>query len=391
MIVELNNAFLKKGLICPPNKRKIEYVDSQRTGLYLMVQNSSQGRGTYYLRYNNAEGKTSHLKLGRTDVITLLEARKLVTKFKSEINLGADPAAQKSAVNAIPTLCQFFTDQYTPFASLRKRSFSKDESMFRLRINTAFGRKRLDQITRKNAMSFHNKLRESEGLSAASCDHHLKLLRRVMNLAVEWDIIEKNPLNRIPLFNEDNRVNVYIDDDQLRRLLKVLHTHRNRPTCNVLLFLLSTGARLNEALTATWSQVDRDNGVWVITALNSKSKRIRSVPLNDSAIQVLDSLDDSTEYLFVSHRTGTRLKSIHTGWKAIRELAGVPHLTIHQLRHSFASFLVNDGRTLYEVQQILGHSVPTVTQRYAHLSVKTLQSASQSASNRMNAAMVGNE
>ncbi|HET7090460.1 MAG TPA: tyrosine-type recombinase/integrase [Anaerolineae bacterium] len=58
--------------------------------------------------------------------------------------------------------------------------------------------------------------------------------------------------------------------------------------------------------------------------------------------------------------------------------AGLPHLRLHDLRHSFASFLVNDGRTLYEVQALLGHSSSKVTERYAHLSTKTLQEAANS-------------
>ena len=60
--------------------------------------------------------------------------------------------------------------------------------------------------------------------------------------------------------------------------------------------------------------------------------------------------------------------------------ASLPHLRLHDLRHQFASFLVNDGRTLYEVQKILGHSDAKVTERYAHLSLATLQEASNSAS-----------
>ncbi|MDO8311587.1 MAG: tyrosine-type recombinase/integrase [Sideroxyarcus sp.] len=67
-------------------------------------------------------------------------------------------------------------------------------------------------------------------------------------------------------------------------------------------------------------------------------------------------------------------------WTRLRNKAGLPHLRIHDLRHSFASFLVNSGRTLYEVQMILGHSQSIVTERYAHLSTKTLQDASNSAS-----------
>ncbi|HSV71292.1 MAG TPA: tyrosine-type recombinase/integrase, partial [Methylibium sp.] len=64
----------------------------------------------------------------------------------------------------------------------------------------------------------------------------------------------------------------------------------------------------------------------------------------------------------------------------LRAKAGLPHLRIHDLRHQYASFLVNSGRSLYEVQQILGHSDPSVTQRYAHLSSRSLQEAANSAS-----------
>jgi site-specific recombinase XerD len=67
-------------------------------------------------------------------------------------------------------------------------------------------------------------------------------------------------------------------------------------------------------------------------------------------------------------------------WSRLRSKAGLPQLRIHDLRHQFASFLVNSGRTLYEVQSILGHSDAKVTQRYAHLSSRSLQDAANTAS-----------
>jgi site-specific recombinase XerD len=70
----------------------------------------------------------------------------------------------------------------------------------------------------------------------------------------------------------------------------------------------------------------------------------------------------------------------HKVWNRLRNEADFPHLRLHDLWHNYASFLINSGRTLYEVQQILGHSDPTVTQRYAHLSAKSLQNAADSAS-----------
>ena len=154
--------------------------------------------------------------------------------------------------------------------------------------------------------------------------------------------------------------------------------------------LISVGSRLNEVLSAKWNQFDRANRVWRIPATNSKSKRVRSVPLNDSALDVLNQLDTegTFEYLFINKKTKNPYTRIHKAWHRIRKVAGVPFLRIHDLRHSYASFLVNSGRSLYEVQQILGHSDPKVTQRYSHLSSKSLQEAANSASKIISAATV---
>ena len=113
-----------------------------------------------------------------------------------------------------------------------------------------------------------------------------------------------------------------------------------------------------------------------------RGKVSRSVPLNDSALDVLTQLDTegTFDHLFVNHQTGIAYTTIHKVWGRLRRKAGLPHLRIHDLRHQYASFLVNSGRTLYEVQQILGHSDPKVTQRYSHLSSKALQDAANSAS-----------
>ena len=82
-----------------------------------------------------------------------------------------------------------------------------------------------------------------------------------------------------------------------------------------------------------------------------------------------------------------RLADMDTRIEAARQMvlnaarmkdAGLPWLRLHDLRHNYASMLVNSGRTLYEVQQILGHSQASVTERYAHLSTATLQEAANS-------------
>ena len=222
----------------------------------------------------------------------------------------------------------------------------------------------------------------AEGLAPATCNHHIKLLRYSLNLAIEWGLLETNAAARVAMLHEDNNVEHYLDDVELERLLEVLRSDENRTVCRIALFLLSTGCRLNEVLSARWDDIDVENRVFKIRAGNTKSKKIRSIPLNDSALDVLASLDTRGEFehLFINRRTGKPYVNITKVWHRLRKKAGLPHLRLHDLRHQFASFLVNDGRTLYEVQQILGHSTPKVTMRYAHLSSKTLQDAANSAS-----------
>ena len=381
-VVRITNAYVINDLKCPDGKNRIEYCDTELPGLYIEVRATSQGQGTYYLRYRDANGKTCHQKLGRTTEIDLMEARKRAKTQKAEIALGADPRKAERARKEVLTFTEFFENHYLPYVKPRKRSWKRDDELYTLRNKEVFGHKRLNQVTRQQIQSFQTDIL-TKGLAPATCDHHVKLIKHALNLAIDWGLLtEKNPAARIPLFNRDNKVEHYLDDVQLAKLLDVLRTDENRPVCLIAMFLLSTGARLNEALQATWSQIDKPNRVWRIPSTNSKSKRVRSIPLNDSALEVLAQLETEGKYenVFIGARRGKPLTTIMKVWSRLRNLAGLPHLRLHDLRHQYASFLVNSGRTLYEVQQILGHSDPKVTMRYSHLSSKSLQAAANSAS-----------
>lgn len=391
-IVKLTEAFISNGLTCP-DKPRIEFCDADLPGLYIEVRNGHPGHGTYYLRYKDATGKTCHQKLGRSTELTLADARKKAKTLKAEIALGADPRGAVKAQKAVITYADFFADHYLPYVKPRKRSWKRDEELFRLRIANVLGHRRLNEITRQQIQTFHSSLLD-QGLAPATCDHHIKLIRQSLNLAITWDMLEKNPAAGIKLFNVDNKVEHYMDADELQRLLAVLRANDPPNVCVIATFLLSTGARLNEALQATWSQIDRQNRVWRIPASTSKSKKVRSVPLNNSALDCLDGLEllstrdtptksampTKSDYLFVNRLTGKPLTTVHKVWARLRAKAGLPHLRIHDLRHQYASFLVNSGRTLVEIMQILGHSDSKVTLRYSHLSTATLQAAANSAS-----------
>lgn len=381
-VIKLSESFIRNNLQCPEGKHRIEYCDQELPGLYLEVRATSPNEGTFYLRYKDISGKTCHQKLARSTDITLVEARKKAKLQKMEIALKiSGPRAEEKARKAVLTFSDFFENHYLPYVMLRKRSWDRDEELYRLRIKKIFGNKRINQITRQEVQSFHTALKK-EGLADATSNHHIKLIKHALNLAIDWEMLDKNPVARVPLYFEDNKIEHYMDDVELNRLLTVLHTDENRPICLIALLLLSSGCRLNELLSAKWSDVNLEKGIFTIRATNAKSKKLRAVPLNESAIEVLHQLDTQGkfEYLFINRQTAKPYCNIHKVWHRLREKAGLKKLRLHDLRHQYASFLVNSGRSLYEVQQIFGHSTSVVTQRYSHLSTKVLNEAAQSAS-----------
>lgn len=377
-VVTFSQAFLATGLTCPPGQKRIEYCDKDCPGLLAEVRAGAGSVPTWYVRYK--QPTTKYKRLGDAKSMTLAQARKAALMFKAQFTPGSKPA-EAPALKGDMALDTFVKEHVNPYNVMRKRSHRRDLQFYK-RVGAKFGKCKLNEISRKEVQVFHNELVTKENLAPATADHHVVYMRRLLNLAVQWEMLEKNTLTNIPLMKVDNKVERYLSDEEAQRLVEVLTTDLAYGASYVLLFLLSTGARLNEAMRAKWEQIDLEKGIWRIPASNSKSKKTRSVPLNDSALWVLSQLWTQGEhpYLFVNKATNKPFVTITRAWYRLRDKAGVEGLRIHDLRHSFASFLVNGGRSLYEVQQILGHSDPKVTMRYAHLSGKALKETANAAS-----------
>ena len=266
MIIKLTDSIVSK-LQCPPDKNRMEWCDTEVKGMYVLGSSSGSVL-TYYLRYKDVHGKTCHQKIGRTSEISLADARKQAKQLKAEITAnGRDPRAEAKAQKAVLTLDEFWTQHYLPFATPRKRSIKRDEQIFRHQLQPTLGKLRLNQITRQQILALMAKHKAS-GLSEASADHIGRLARRLFTLAVQWEMLDRNPATRIELFNPDNRIEHYLDDEQLQRLLSVLKTYPAREVSLVCMFLLATGCRVNEALTARWDLVDRNNRLWRVSIVD---------------------------------------------------------------------------------------------------------------------------
>jgi integrase len=368
------------GLVCPAGKSKIEYAVAAEAGLFALVRSSATNAHPWMQRLKNEHGTNIYRKLGLVGQVSLSAARKLSREVKAEhlVAMKAQ-AASVPAVAADMTLERFFYDVYLPEAKIHKRSWDKDVSLFRLRIAAKFGHLTLSQITRREVQAFHHALL-AEGLSAASCNHYVVLMRRLLSVAVTLDMIQKNVLTGIQLMPVDNLRDVFLSPEQTERFVEVLTTDANRSVCMALLFMLNTASRKMETLKAKWCDIDLENQLWYIPAINNKSKRPKNLPLNAGALQILMQLESrgKSEYLFPSPESGRPYTTLARVFWRLRAKAGLPeNFRVHDLRSSFSARFLGAGGSIFSLQKLLGHQdVRTTTKHYARLSAKSLLEAS---------------
>jgi site-specific recombinase XerD len=146
-------------------------------------------------------------------------------------------------------------------------------------------------------------------------------------------------------------------------------------------FLMYTGARRHEVFTAEWQHINLERNSWYVPV--TKNGKPRYVMLNRRAVQIIEyarllqtqQYIHKPQWLFINPHTHKPYRCVFSKWSRIRAELGLHDVRIHDLRHSFASTLVNNGATLYEVQKLLGHSRSATTERYAHLANHRLQQA----------------
>jgi integrase len=391
MLVHLNAHFISTSLICPKNLRRIEFVSRTVKGFFIEVRSNQECCGTYYFRANNINGKMITQKIGHSSEISFSDAEMAAKKLKAELFLKISSGIDQSNTNLlkqkVPTINQYYESDYLPYIKQRNRSWKSADGIYRRYIKPVFGEIRLVDITRRMVIEFHAELK-NRGLAGATADHGLKVIRHMINTAKLNEVVTDNPAARVPLFNEFNQVNNTLSSEELQRLLSIL-TKRNTQVCLIARMLISTACRLSEITTATWSNCNIEERVLHISSDNSKSKKARSVPLNDSAIEVLrqSNTQGKYDYLFINPKTKTRYYSVHKAWNKIRIEAGLPNLRLHDLRHFVASQLASQGESIYIISKLLGHANVVTSERYSHVTHHAQSKASDKISSVIQDAM----
>ncbi len=279
------------------------------------------------------------------------------------------------------TLQEFFDSVYTPHMRTHKRSWKVDESITRRHIAPTFGKRPLKSIERHEVEAWMDRL--ARDLSPSTCNRVLAVFKTICSVAVRQNLLRGcPPCAGVRPLKVTSRRERFLSLDEARRLMRHLE-RSDRQEAFALRLLLRTGARKNEILKASWKHVRLDQRLLVVPL--SKSGRPRHIQLSDEAIAVLRALprrDDGT-WLFPYREENRPISDIYPFWNRVRQELGLQDVRVHDLRHSFASFLVNDGHSLYEVQKLLGHADPKTTMRYAHMGQNELRAAAQAVSHSL--------
>ena len=374
--VQLSPAFVKSA-VCPDGLKKIDFYDCEQRGFLLEVRRS--GGKTFYQRYTDDRGRERQFKIGPADVLTLSVARRRGRTVQAQALVGEDPQSRRIELRSIPTLAELVRDRYLPHVKSYKRSWRTDETMLRIHILPVVGSQYVDQIRAEPIAALVEKMREKK-YSTGTTNRAVIVLRHIFNLARKWRVpgVTENPTAGINLAPDVNRER-FLSLEEAQRLIVSIEQDENSVAANAIMLLLLTGARRNEITYAKWEHVDLDKRTLLVPL--SKSGKPRSIALNGAAVELLRAIQttSSNTYVFPSPTTGRPSPSLYFPWQRIRVRAGLPDLRLHDLRHSFASFLVNRGVSLYVVQGLLGHGNTRYTQRYAHLTADTLRDAAETA------------
>jgi integrase len=377
----------------------VDVYDTQQPGLVLRTRSS--GTHSYRVLLKHGQWYT----LGSSTVLTPAAARELARQVLGDLAHGIDPREKKRKA-AAATFDTFLEKHYEPWALIHLRSASSFLHRLKQNFSPLFGGKPLNEITPWAIERWRSaRLRGENAVKPGTVNRDLTALKACLSKAVQWRFVSVHPLQGVKRSKEDTtavvrflhadeeaslRAALIARDEERRRgrisandwrrergyeLLPEFGTYTDHLTPIVLL-AINTGLRRGELLQLTWEDVDLDRAILTVRGEGAKSGKTRHVPLNAEAVRVLREWQGPTRSgLIFPGENGEQMTHLKSAWTRVAKLAKLRAFRFHDLRHTFASKLVQRGVDLNTVRELLGHSDFSLTLRYAHLAAENKAAA----------------
>ncbi len=307
-----------------------------------------KGSPNWWVTWNDQNGKRSRQSSGTDDrkLAEALAAKWVKEDFLTE-HFGKKPD--------VP-----FSEALIRYANAHKRDHPrtfKVDIRYRLkRLHERFGDHMLSELTLRVIQDYMDERLET--VSQATAQKDVSTLRAILNKAYREELMDKAP--RFPRFKTLKSRDRWLTPEEERRLINASATHLAPLTS----FAVDTGGRLSELLRLDWRDVELMEGR--IRFRDTKNGENRTVRLCNRAQKTLATLGSKESGSVFTFR-GKSMKTVQTSFERARTKADLKDVRFHDLRHTFASRLVQGGVPLYDVMHLMGHKSLKMVQRYAHL------------------------
>jgi integrase len=325
------------------------------------------GSDVWWIRYVDAKGRYRREKAG-----TWSMADKLVEKRRNEALQGKKlPETLRQRV----VLFNEIGNDALAYSRGHKRSWRDDKSRIK-RLVEWFGNREAESLTGQEMEKRISDVAITEKWAASTYNHYRSLLMLAYREARRSGKVSANPARDIRHRKENNSRVRFLgrgENEEYPRLFKVIREKYPEHLAEFI-FALNTGLRLSSQYGGTYGMID-----WTRNELNisrTKNDEPVHIPLNSdvvAAIRSLPSFQERKGSIFRNQRhPGKAVLSNDHWFKPALKAAGISDFKWHDLRHTFASWLVQDRVPLHEVAKLLGHKSLTMTMRYAHLAPNQL-------------------
>lgn len=358
------------------------------------IWKSPDGQLFARITYSDETGKRRDVK---RKAISRTHARQLVKEMLREIEDRGETSLDAARLT-FAQLAKHYKDRYaTPAKYIENRKIAGLRSHVEVKriveiLVEHFGSKRIRSITHGDIVQFKTKRLDTpvkppktkkkapnaappRQRSIATVNRELTVLKRMLSIALREGWILRHPFSGsdtiISAADETKRTRTLSRQEE--ELLLDACDGRRAKLKGIVIMALDTGMRRGEILSLKWQDVDLRNRRINIQAMNTKTLTARTVPITTRLLAELEALPRRSASARVFGITDT----IKRSWGTAKQIAGITDLKFHDLRHTFATRLVQGGLPIAELSRILGHTNVATTFRYANVDDTTLDRATR--------------